>query len=181
MSNTPTQPTPQPAGDAAVAQACAVLANRIKAYAGPQPQARLMNVPAHMLHQWSEDVHALATLAAETARAIHVGNPSVDDRLKDLTIEQLRTRLGHCENALAERDAALGAIQAGKGEWVDWDAQAYATMRDELESWKQRALTAEATTARLCAEFNAENGPTHMGEPVLPVGAGVRDLCGDEK
>lgn len=49
----------------------------------------------------------------------------------------------------------------------DWDAQAYAAMRDDLESWKQRALTAEADVTRLCAEFNAENGPTFMGEPVI--------------
>jgi len=36
------------------------------------------------------------------------------------------------------------------------------------EDWKARALSAEADIARMTEAFNRENGPTFMGEPVLP-------------
>ena len=61
----------------------------------------------------------------------------------------------------------IESAQPAPGVVGDWDSQAYASMADELESWKQRALAAEADVTRMCDEFNAENGPTHMGEPVL--------------
>lgn len=48
-----------------------------------------------------------------------------------------------------------------------WDAQAYAQMADELEAWKQRAMTAEGDFNRLHEAMNADDGPTYMGEPVL--------------
>lgn len=56
-----------------------------------------------------------------------------------------------------------------------WDAQAYAQMADELESWKQRALMAEGDFNRLHETLNAESGPTFMGEPVLsaPAAPGI--------
>lgn len=63
-----------------------------------------------------------------------------------------------------------------------WDAQAYSQMARELETWKQRALTAEGDFNRLHNAMNAEDGPTHMGEPVLstPAAPGIdlalRDL-----
>ena len=51
-------------------------------------------------------------------------------------------------------------------------SDAYEGAREDLSIWKRRALEAErdlraekATTARLVAELNAENGPTRMGEP----------------
>lgn len=49
-----------------------------------------------------------------------------------------------------------------------WDAAAFASLRDAVNEWKERALDAEATIQRLTDEFNAANGPTHMGEAVLP-------------
>ena len=51
-------------------------------------------------------------------------------------------------------------------------SDAYEGAREDLSIWKRRALEAErdlrtekATTARLVAELNANNGPTRMGEP----------------
>jgi hypothetical protein len=58
--------------------------------------------------------------------------------------------------------------QPGSAVQGEWDAQAYAAMRGDLETWKQRALTAEADIGRLYLEFSAQNGPALMGEPVLP-------------
>lgn len=37
-----------------------------------------------------------------------------------------------------------------------------------VEDWKARALAAEADIERMADAFNRENGPTFMGEPVLP-------------
>ena len=37
-----------------------------------------------------------------------------------------------------------------------------------VEDWKARALAAEADIERMTDAFNRENGPTFMGEPVLP-------------
>lgn len=56
-----------------------------------------------------------------------------------------------------------------------WDAQAYSQMAGELEAWKLRAVTAEGDFNRLCNAMNAEDGPTHMGEPVLntPAAPGI--------
>ena len=52
-------------------------------------------------------------------------------------------------------------------------ADAYCGAREDLAIWKRRALEAEeklraesAVSSRLVSELNAENGPTHMGEPV---------------
>ena len=49
---------------------------------------------------------------------------------------------------------------------------AYCGAREDLAIWKRRALEAEeklrtesAASSRLVSELNAENGPTHMGEP----------------
>lgn len=44
---------------------------------------------------------------------------------------------------------------------------AYRGAREDLEEWKNRALLAEKTLLRMCADHNAVNGPTHFGEPVL--------------
>ncbi|GEM_PF-2647563 len=51
-------------------------------------------------------------------------------------------------------------------------ADAYEGAREDLAIWKRRALEAERdlraereTSSRLVAALNAENGPTHMGEP----------------
>lgn len=38
------------------------------------------------------------------------------------------------------------------------------------EDWKARAIAAEADIERMTDAFNRENGPTFMGEPVLPPG-----------
>lgn len=45
---------------------------------------------------------------------------------------------------------------------------AYRGARDDMEIWKKRALEAEVTITRMHNAFNAENAPTHMGEPVMP-------------
>lgn len=55
----------------------------------------------------------------------------------------------------------LAAAPAQEG---GWDALAYATMRDEIEYWKRRALESEAALERIQEDLS----PTHMGEPVLP-------------
>lgn len=44
---------------------------------------------------------------------------------------------------------------------------AYRGAREDLEIWKKRALEAEATLDKMWRQHNAENGPTHFGEPVL--------------
>ena len=56
--------------------------------------------------------------------------------------------------------------------YTGYMADAYIGAREEVEIWKRRALEAEkklqaesAVSARLVSELNAENGPTHMGEP----------------
>lgn len=46
-----------------------------------------------------------------------------------------------------------------------WDAQAYATMRDEVEYWKRRALEADEALERIREDMS----PTHMGEPLIPL------------
>ncbi|MGE8688581.1 MAG: hypothetical protein ACN6PJ_15665 [Achromobacter sp.] len=60
------------------------------------------------------------------------------------------------------------APQAGKPDFAD----VYEGAREDLAIWKRRALEAERdlraereTSSRLVAALNAENGPTHMGEP----------------
>ena len=56
---------------------------------------------------------------------------------------------------------------------IDRLTDAYCGAREDLAIWKRRALEAEeklraesAVSSRLVSELNAENGPTHMGEPV---------------
>lgn len=44
---------------------------------------------------------------------------------------------------------------------------AYRGARDDLLQWKRRALEAEESCRRLTDALNTENGPTHIGEPVL--------------
>jgi len=61
-----------------------------------------------------------------------------------------------------------------------WDAQAYGQMAGELEAWKLRAVTAEGDFNRLCNAMNAEDGPTHMGEPVLVSRSGLSDQAAAE-
>ena len=60
------------------------------------------------------------------------------------------------------------ASQASRPDFAD----AYEGAREDLAIWKRRALEAERdlraereTSSRLVAELNAQNGPTHMGEP----------------
>ena len=55
---------------------------------------------------------------------------------------------------------------------IDRLTDAYCGAREDIAIWKRRALEAEkklqaesAVSARLVSELNAENGPTHMGEP----------------
>lgn len=45
---------------------------------------------------------------------------------------------------------------------------AYTGAREDMLIWKKRALEAEETIRRLWEQHNQENGPVHMGEPVLP-------------
>ncbi|MDF3858124.1 hypothetical protein P3W70_07195 [Achromobacter denitrificans] len=61
-------------------------------------------------------------------------------------------------------------------------ADAYEGAREDLAIWKRRALEAERdlraereTSSRLVAALNAENGPTHMGEPAPQASEAVRD------
>src|SRR5690606_12669348 len=80
------------------------------------------------------------------------------------------------DRTVAERWRAKGwpvqslyaAPQASKPDFAD----AYEGAREDLAIWKRRALEAERdlraereTSSRLVAELNAQNGPTHMGEP----------------
>lgn len=44
-----------------------------------------------------------------------------------------------------------------------WDAQAYASMRDEVEFWKQRAAESDEALERISNDLS----PKHMGEPVI--------------
>lgn len=46
-----------------------------------------------------------------------------------------------------------------------WDAQAYATMRDEIEYWKRKAAESDEALERIANDM----APTHMGEPVINV------------
>lgn len=64
-------------------------------------------------------------------------------------------------------------------------ADAYCGAREDLAIWKKRALEAESelrneidSSHRLISELNAQNGPSHMGDPVCkpvqePVGKGL--------
>ncbi|KAF1692692.1 hypothetical protein [Pseudoxanthomonas koreensis] len=94
---------------------------------------------------------------------------------------RLQERLLREANNRSVEDAGTVNLSADNRDaaGVEWDAQAYAQMRDTVEEWKRRALEAEAAIQRMTDEFNAENGPTHMGEPVLPPtpneGCGVAD------
>lgn len=53
---------------------------------------------------------------------------------------------------------------------IDRIDAALAAMGGEVggEDWKARAIAAEADIERMTDAFNRENGPTFMGEPVLP-------------
>lgn len=77
----------------------------------------------------------------------------------------------------AAHDLAVKAFQAGaayqrqSGEYGD----AYQGAREDLAIWKRRALEAEARVRQqdqiidqMGEDLNAINGPTFMGEPVLP-------------
>ena len=100
---------------------------------------------------------------------------------------QVRDTCVRAENA----EKSLRAQPAGGGEWLDCghheslmlksaetglplycalcDARTCASDNaiDAIE-WKERALAAEADIERMTDAFNRENGPTFMGEPVLP-------------
>lgn len=67
-------------------------------------------------------------------------------------------------------------------------AEPYEGAREDLAIWTRRALEAERdlraereTSSRLGAALNAENGPMHLGEPVLQASAeGVRNAALEE-
>jgi hypothetical protein len=48
------------------------------------------------------------------------------------------------------------------------------------EHWKKRASEAEESLRRIIARINEENGPTFMGEPVIPATAPCVWVSGDE-
>lgn len=66
------------------------------------------------------------------------------------------------------RAVQLVEVQSSRPDMAD----AYCGAREDLAEWKRRALEAEeklraesAASSRLVSELNAQNGPTHMGEP----------------
>ncbi|CAB3899748.1 hypothetical protein [Achromobacter deleyi] len=74
--------------------------------------------------------------------------------------------------------ASYAAPQASKPDFAD----AYEGAREDLAIWKRRALEAERdlraereTSSRVAGALNAENGPTHMGEPAPQASEAVRD------
>lgn len=116
----------------------------------------------------------ITSLEAQPAPVVG-GLQEVIDGLRKDANDRFSMPTGGCYNAMHKWADHLAALTTRPAESVaqggEWDDQAYASMADELEAWKQRALAAEADVTRMCAEFNAENGPTHMGEPVLPTPA----------
>lgn len=81
-----------------------------------------------------------------------------------VTMLRLMPEKSHAEiSAEIDRVAGLPAPVDAQPNMVD----AYVGARDDLAIWKKRALEAEESCRRLTAELNEENGPTHMGEPVL--------------
>ena len=96
-----------------------------------------------------------ATIARLTALASDTGERGVGDAMVDALLavwddphNQWHPRAERVRAGLA---AALRAQPAGGG-----------------EDWQARALSAEADIERMTDAFNRENGPTFMGEPVLP-------------
>ncbi len=68
-------------------------------------------------------------------------------------------------------NAAAAELERQHAE-IDRLTDAYCGAREDLAIWKRRALVAEeklraesAASSRLVSELNAQNGPTHMGEP----------------
>jgi hypothetical protein len=95
-------------------------------------------------------------------------------------VEVIPLRIVH-EDVLNERHDA--APQASSPDFAD----AYEGAREDLAIWKRRALEAENllrierdTSRRLVAELNAQNGPTHMGEPAPQASEAVRTYTTDE-
>ena len=75
-----------------------------------------------------------------------------------LTAYQARAMLEH----------VIGAAQPAQAEPRPDMADAYVGAREDLATWKRRALAAEEQTRHLAAALAEEvNGPTFMGEPVL--------------
>ena len=69
--------------------------------------------------------------------------------------------IDHAEKELRRQHAEIASL-----------TDAYCGAREDLAIWRRRALEAEeklrtesAASSRLVSELNAENGPTHMGEP----------------
>lgn len=81
-----------------------------------------------------------------------------------LSADEQRALIAHFSRPLGDDDVRLvhDLLRDGlcRGD-------AYRGAREDMEIWKKRALEAEATIRRMCAEFNTENGPMHMGEPIL--------------
>ena len=68
-------------------------------------------------------------------------------------------------------NAAAAELERQHAE-IDRLTDAYCGAREDLAIWKRQAMEAEeklraesAATSRLVSELNAQNGPTHMGEP----------------
>lgn len=104
-------------------------------------------------------------------------------RQKQSLTESYRRQLFECQDALnnlrseyhnkmAELESEIEEFQSGEGV-ISKDA--YDGAREDLQIWKKRALEAEKllqeeieSNARLVEVCNDLQGPTHMGEPVLP-------------
>ena len=146
----PAQPaptTPQPAGDAAIAQAF----------------RESVNVWFSRQADHVDWVNSRA-VEIETARAIQAGKGDIVIAVRELVFCARTT------GGTAGRDpglcAALDKVEAiiTSQPYID----ASGPMADSIIYWQDRALKAEADITRMWEAHNEEHGPTLMGEPVLP-------------
>lgn len=118
------------------------------------------NDEATMLHEAADALEAMAAPVGEREAAIEAAYAAVADggwtSVKDMGIQMFQ---------------AGAAYQRQSGEHGD----AYQGAREDLAIWKRRALEAEARVRQqdqiidqMGEDLNAINGPTFMGEPVLP-------------
>jgi hypothetical protein len=92
------------------------------------------------------------------------GLNSVDVPVEWSTIKDIyRKAVEVCAAPIQPFQAAPVAAQPAPNTYHD----AYRGARDDMQEWKKRALEAEESCRKLTRALNDENGPTHMGEPVL--------------
>lgn len=136
-----------------------------------------------VLARWDEHGHGLMESKYREKRladALRTALAEVDRLVEDNQKDKMKALLYRAYNspepearqaafrdAMARADLAEAEIDRLTAERERLQ-DAYTGAREDMLIWKKRALEAEETIRRLWEQHNQENGPVHMGEPVLP-------------